>query len=329
MTATELNTNAVVDKKSPLLFKVNAMVGEVVKSNRLNTAIQNLSLVELRIIHIGIIDAREKNQGLSANSRLRIDALRYAEAFNVTPEAAYDALIRAESTLFERRFSFLNERENKVKSRWVSQVEYISGEGAIEIIFTPAVVEEITRQGSNFTKFLLGQASKLNSIYSLRLYELLAQHRTNKNISMFDLEILRGQLCLEDKEYRRMSDFKRRVLDLAVNEINEKTDLKVSYEQEKKKGTIIGFKFSVNEKPSLKSSNRDQDTPDLFYAMTEKQIQFFGRELANHTGFGSKYSKVGESQSAFESRIKEELKDPANQQKWLETLKYVGFNAQQ
>ena len=32
-------------------------------------------------------------------------------------------------------------------------------------------------------------------------------------------------------EYKAMSDFKKRVLDLAVKEINEKSDLKVSYEQ--------------------------------------------------------------------------------------------------
>ena len=36
----------------------------VVKSNRLNSAIQNLSLPELRIIQLAIVDARETGKGL-------------------------------------------------------------------------------------------------------------------------------------------------------------------------------------------------------------------------------------------------------------------------
>ena len=56
----------------------------VVKTNRLNTVIQSLSLAEIRLIQVGIIDSRDKNQGLSADKPLRIESSRYAEAFGVT-----------------------------------------------------------------------------------------------------------------------------------------------------------------------------------------------------------------------------------------------------
>ena len=55
---------------------------------------------------------------------------------------------------------------------------------------------------------------------------------------------------LGDNEYNRMCDFKRRILDMAVQEINEKTDLTVSYTQEKRGRTITGFKFTVRRKIS-------------------------------------------------------------------------------
>ena len=55
---------------------------------------------------------------------------------------------------------------------------------------------------------------------------------------------------LGDNEYNRMCDFKRRILDMAVQEINEKTDLTVSYTQEKRGRTITGFKFTVRRKTS-------------------------------------------------------------------------------
>lgn len=252
--------------------KVKIMSDEVVKTNRLMSALQNLSHTESRIMQLAIIDSTETQTGLAAGKPLRISALRYAKAFDVDPATAYKVLMDAEATLFERRFTFINERDNPVKSRWVSQVEYIKAEGAIEIMLTPAVVEEITRIDGNkniFTKYMLGQTAVLNSLYSLRLYELLAQWRLGKKTPIFELEIFRGQLGLEDNQYKRMSDFKRRVLDYAVAEINDKTDLKVSYKQEKDKSTIIGFKFLVLEKPKAKTPIKDAkkiasgDDPDM------------------------------------------------------------------
>lgn len=40
-------------------------IGLVFKTNRLNTVIQSLSLAEIRLIQVGIIDSRDKNKGLS------------------------------------------------------------------------------------------------------------------------------------------------------------------------------------------------------------------------------------------------------------------------
>ena len=40
----------------------------IVKSNRLNMAIQSLSLPELRIIQLAIIDARETGKGLNTDT---------------------------------------------------------------------------------------------------------------------------------------------------------------------------------------------------------------------------------------------------------------------
>lgn len=291
----------------------------VVKSNRLNTVIQNLSLIEVRLMQLAVIDSRETQRGLSADSPLRISAKRYAGCFGVDIDTAYDVLAAAVSTLFDRRFSFVNERDNQVKTRWVSQVEYLVGEGAIEIILTPAVVNEITRIDglkTFFTKYLLSQTASLKSVYSLRLYELLVQWRHSQKTPIFDLEIFRGQLGLEDNEYRRMSDFKRRVLDAAVSEINDKTDLKISYEQEKRQSTIIGFKFKVLTKDMPRQQkerlvNRDAFTSDMFTidGLSDKQLW----RISRHKEFISTYSSLatgdaGKSWTAYSEFIINEIK---------------------
>lgn len=223
----------------------------VVKTNHLNTVLQNLTLAEIHIIQLAIVDARETGTGLSTNKPLRISAMRYSEAFNTTRQNAYKRLKEAQETLFNRRFSFLSDKGNKVVSRWVQQVEYINNEGAIEIVFTKAVVDGITRIDGAvdfFTEYLLKQTATMDSNYSVRLYELLVQWKKAKSTPVFDLEKFRGQLGLGVNEYKRMYDFKQRVLDVGVKEINEKSNLKVSYEQKKDGRRIVGFKFKVLEK---------------------------------------------------------------------------------
>lgn len=273
------------------------MSDEVVKTNRLNTVIQNLSLAELRLIQLGIVDARENQEGLTANKPLFISAKRYADCFDVESHTAYEVLKSVEKTLFDRRFTFVNERHNEVKSRWISQVEYHKGEGGISIILTPAVVDEITRidgYETAFTSYLLKQTARLNSVYSVRLYELSKQWLTAKK-AKFELELLRGQLGLGVNEYVRMSDFKKRVLDLAVNEINDKTDLKVSYTNIKKGRKIVGFNFKILEKPKPKKDKKEKedikkDNGDLFTIgnLSDKQLA----RIANNPQFKADFNHM-------------------------------------
>lgn len=310
----------------------------VVKSNRLNTAIQNLSLVEIRLIQIAIIDSRETQTGLTSDNPLVISAKRYAECFNVEVDTAYDVLLAAESTLFERRFSFINERDNQVKTRWVSQVEYIRGDGAIEVILTPAVVKEVTRINgieSFFTKYMLGQTAVLNSVYSVRLYELVTQWRQAKKTPLFDIETFRGQLGLGVNDYKRMSDFKRRVLDSAVTEINEKTDLKISYVQEKKKSNIIGFKFKVLEKENSNktleaNSRRDCNTVDMFTieGLSDKQLGRIARStqfMADYNHLVTSNSQAGKDMRAWEFEMTNRLKKDASQFKKRPIRDYLDY----
>lgn len=312
-------------------YELSEMANDlVVKSNRLNMAIQNLTLPELRIVQLAIVDARETGNGLSTDTPLRIDAMRYAEAFETTRQNAYVRMKEAEETLFNRRFTFLDSEGKTVKSRWIQRVRYLDDEGAIELAFTLDVVKGITRlDGAEefFTQYLLSQTSNLNSVYSVRLYELLIQWKTAGKTPVFELSLFRGQMGLKDGEYKAMNDFKKRVLDLAVNEINEKTDLTVSYTQEKKGRLIHGFKFTVKQKEKTKKevkTDRDNNTLDMFYKMTDKQIDTFATKLANLPALSHK-APVGASMQEFISMIASDLRNEKKQSFYKPFLEQLGF----
>ncbi len=238
----------------------------VVKTNRLNQAFQMLTLAELHIVQLAIVDARETGTGLSTNKPLRIDAMRYAEAFNTTRQNAYQRMKSAEDTLFNRRFSYFDDEGKLVKSRWIQQVRYLDDEGAIELVFTMAVVDGISRiDGVQefFTQYLIGQTANLTSVYSARLYELLIQWKSIGKTPIFELNNFRDQLGIGINEYQRMDHFKIRVLDMALKEINEHTDITASYEQHKKGRLITGFSFKFKQKKKTEAETpKNSDLSD-------------------------------------------------------------------
>lgn len=309
----------------------------VVKTNQLNSALQNLSLPEIRIVQLAIVDARETNTGLSTDKPLRIDALRYAEMFETTRQNGYKRMKEAEETLFNRRFSYIDDDGKVIKSRWIQQVRYLDDEGAIELVFTLAVVNGISRiDGAEdfFTSYLLEQTASMDSIYSVRLYELLVQWKAAKQTPMFELEKFRDQLGVEDTEYKAMCDFKKRVLQVAINEINEKSDIKISYEQVKKGRSIAGFKFKVLAKDKPKNDKqegvRDINTADMFTVegLNDKQLGRIVRNptfMAEYNHLVSPTSLAGQSQQGWEFEMLNRLKKDASQFKKRPIREYLEY----
>lgn len=305
----------------------------VVKSNRLIEAIQTLNLVEARLLQLAIVDARETGFGLSPEKPLELSARRYAHAFNVTDDAAYLALIDAEDSLFKRQFTITNADGSTTKSRWIQDANYRKGEGRIFVTLTRVVIQEVIRIDGveqYFTQYRLEQTSKLSSVYAIRLYELLIKWQSVGKTPVIKLDTFRAQLGLGVDEYSKMGNFKARVLDLAVEQINKYSDIKVKYEQEKIGRKIEGFKFSFKQKatPTINATQIakvDKGIPDLFTKLTSNQIDFFAHKLSIEPSFSSKYSKVGESYENFERRIKLHLCDENKVKEYSPFLIKLGF----
>lgn len=230
----------------------------VVKHNALTNASYSLSLTEQRLILLAIVDARSSKRGISANEPLTITAKAYEDQFLAHRNTAYQALKDACVNLFDRRFSYQLISENgnseRVVSRWVSEIRYVDNEAIVKLIFAPAVVPLITELEKHFTQYELEQVAGLNSAYAVRLYEVLMSWRGTQKTGEIELSELRNRLGVEDHEYQKMSDFKRRVLDLATTQINDHTDIKVQYQQHKSGRKIVGFSFAFSFKKKKKEA---------------------------------------------------------------------------
>ncbi len=296
----------------------------VTKDNSLIGASYSLGVVEQRLIFLAIIEAREQKTLIEAGGLLRIYAQSYAKQFDVEKHTSYEAMKRAVEGLYEAGFAYskLDERSGKIghyKSRWVDKIGYIDDLGCVELVFASDVIPLITRLEARYTEYELKQVVGLQSEYAIRLYELIIQWRSVGKTNPISLMELREKLGLVD-EYKRIEAFKRRVLDLAVKQINEHTDITVEYEQHKQGRVITGFTFRFKVKKDKKkmvaevagdNANIDMSTID---GLNDNQLGRIARNpsfVADYNELVSSTSPAGQDMKVWEvEMIKRLKKDP-------------------
>jgi plasmid replication initiation protein len=301
----------------------------VVKDNALINASYGLSLVEQRLILLAIVAARENNANPDYEGRLMVTADSYMKHFNVTHNAAYDALKTACSDLLERRFSYQEVVNGKIEnhtSRWVSNVAYAVNDAYVKIRFSQDIIPLIPLIGelkSRFTSYELVQVASLNSGYAVRLYELIIAWRTTGKVPKIELQDLRERLGVLDSEYPLMERFKARVLLPALKQINEHTDITADYEQHKTGRKVTGFTFTFKAKKTAKTIAADLDA---FIKLTDSQINLFSNKLAALPELGSD-APIGKSTADFAAIIADHLADENQQKRYIKYLDKVGYKA--
>lgn len=322
----------------------------VVKSNSLVQASYELTTAEIRLLDIALRELTEFTDDekiIAIVQGFEVTAGQYAEYCNVDINTAYDALSKASKTLFKREFSYAVEETKQVRkimhSRWLSQVNYIENMGKVELFFTPELVNLSGQLKKNFTRLHLVYKAPLTSQYAHRLYEMMLQWRSTTTVPSIRYVELRDRFGIKDDEYKRMSNFKSRVLDPAIKQINEHTDITVTYEQYKQgriiEGFIFKFKFkdtknnkkdtgtSKDTKPSENKQQPQRKGLRKIPVLTEEQINTFCFKIMKSFDFIRDYSSqtYGKSNDEVYTFIESMLRDDEQRQKLAKYLLMCGY----
>lgn len=142
------------------------------------------------------------------------------------------------------------------------RIEYDGGisSGKALFKFNEDLSKYLLQQTRNFTQYQFGFIRSLSSIYGIKLYNLMRMFAYTGSVDM-PLEKLRGSLNLLNPETGadRYSDYRmlaKKVLSAAIEEINVKTDIVVSYSPIKDsadKRRTAGVHFEIAEKSVVPS----------------------------------------------------------------------------
>ena len=224
--------------------------------NDLIQARHRLSLEELRLMDtiISFIQPDDENFKIY---RIPVSVLK--ELYESERHDIYDVVKRTLQGLLSKPIKIETKGKDGKKeliiANFISDGYYKEGKGFFEVSISPRMKPFLLQFKDFFTRIPLKYTYLLRSTYAVRLYELLKQYE-NTGYRIDKLEDLREMLGVEENEYKRFFDFEKRVLKKAVEEINEKTDLEVSYEKKKTGRKITHIEFTIHSK----NANEIEDT---------------------------------------------------------------------
>lgn len=293
---------------------------QIVKSNQVIEASYHLSTIEQRLV-LAAISLIPKSQSVT-DDEVYLVTTEEMKALGVHEKTVYRDLKEAVSRLYERSIN-INIEEKSIKIRWVQEIQFMDSQGVIGIRFSKPILPFISNLSREFTKYALSDIAGMSSAYAIRIYELISQYRV---IGKRELAVVDLRHMLEiGTRYPLFADFKKRVIDTSVEQINEHSPLQVGYELKKtgRKYTHIIFFFGPKKVIDVGASKtKNSDIPDFFTGMTDKQATTLANQLAADADFGSRYAHIGENFQNFSQRIKQELMAGLNKQKYA---KYIAI----
>ncbi len=156
----------------------------------------------------------------------------------------------------------------------------------------------------------------------------------NKSI-IIELEEFRKRIGVLDTEYTRTDNLKMRVIELALKQINEHTDITASYEQHKKGRVITGFSFKFKQKKKNSDSSPRIEKPSQIPTNIVKQPENAHKDDLGHraskitglimsNGLANRFKRGDESVMDMMKRIKEEITTDATAEQWENKLEEFG-----
>lgn len=141
--------------------------------------------------------------------------------------------------------------------RWIQKATITEGSNVIEIKLDEDLIPFLIDIRKNFTQYSYSNVLPMRSKYSIRLFELLKSHEHQQRV-VLSVDYLRSLLDAEN--YKIYKDFRTRVIDTAIKEINLISDIHVEYEPLKTGRKITAFAFTIVRQDRLQVSLSDIET---------------------------------------------------------------------
>lgn len=269
----------------------------VAKDNQLIGQMAKYELKELRLIAycLAHYDSRKLD-----NRTIEATIKDLQGLFKMTTKDAYGVVRQAVRSINRKPLEIETEQTDE---QWYifSGFRYYKGEGRFEFKISPEAQPLLLELGGNFTRYRLGDVYQFKAASTWKLYELLKRWVKKRKWDP-NLDELRSLLGVAGK-YSRWGDFDMRIIKPATKEINEKSDIRTSYEKIKRGRRVVGLFFRINP------ANQGDDVVDVKTSRERLNLALIGagvhQKTAEHyTILAEQYGKTEDILREFPSILK-------------------------
>lgn len=247
----------------------------VYQANPLVEARRDFSLIEARIFYLGLRDVvprltdKVKVWGDKAYNDFPTTVIPTKELVQMFGSHQYYSTLKGISKDLAKKIVEIKEDVEDGEEGYslcpvFHKLTYSKSKGLI-LKFSPEMIPFLLDLANRpFTKLPFEQVISLHSPYSIRLFELLLQYQNTKTHERtMKVEELRYCLGVPDDTYSTMDNFKRRVLESSIRDVNENTKFKIEYENVKEGRKIVAFTFKLHLPDELKKEKRKKQVADV------------------------------------------------------------------
>lgn len=241
---------------------------QVIKSNSLIQKTRySLSTQEQKIVLYLISKLKPNDDELML---YEFDTKEFCQVCGLSDQSGkhYTSLKQTIKNLSDKSFWITLEDGTETLLRWIEKPYIQPKNGVIQIKFDQDMKPYFLELKEHFTQYHLYYILAMRSQYSIRLYELLKSYEFRQSIR-FGLDNLKNKINAET--YHRYPDFKRKVLDIAIREINEYSDIYIQYELKKTGRKVTEVLFRINPKRNLE--DRVETWTRIEKKLSPKQLQ--------------------------------------------------------
>lgn len=154
---------------------------------------------------------------------------------------------------------------------WFEYFKYDSLNQEFKVKFSNSMKSYLYGYLDKYSIYSIQYILNFRSQYTIKIYPLLSKNRNlypikNSSFKSFEIDIteLHEILQVPESFKTKYSNFKRKVLDYRINEINKKSDLYVKYEEIKRGNKIVKIKFYFKTNHFNKRKENNEKLSDYF-----------------------------------------------------------------
>lgn len=223
----------------------------VVQANNLIGGKQALKLNSAKLIRSAIMQVVREDEELKPYI---ITVKGLSELLGVPASNIYRDIEDITDDIIRNPVYVREERDGKtvgfIKIPWVTRCEYVSDMG-IALKLNEELKPFLLNLKEHYTQYTLQEVLSMKSVYGIRIFEMIQSKIMSRVIPKEGVTVKMSvqeirECCDCEEKYPAFGNFKAKVIDRAVKEINRVTMFRVSYSYIKSGRNVVAIEFHTN-----------------------------------------------------------------------------------